>query len=250
MSGHSKWKTIKHKKGAADAKRGQLFTKIAREITVAARQGGPDSTTNVRLRFAVQKARDNNMPMDNVERAINKGAGLTQDGSALEELTYEGYGPGGAAVLIQALTDNRNRTVSEIKHVFSKSGGNLAATGAVSWIFDSSGVMIIEKLETDDAESIALEAIDSGVDDFKVESGLLELYMDPSYFESVRSIVESKGSDVSSAELSMIPKNTIALGVGDSQSTLRLLDSLEDLDDVQKVFTNADFDETALEQYM
>ena len=250
MSGHSKWKTIKHKKGAIDAKRGQLFTKIAREITVAARQGGPDVSSNVRLRFAVQKARDNNMPMDNVERAINKGAGLTQDASILEELTYEGYGPGGAAILVQALTDNRNRTVSEIKHVFAKAGGNLAATGSVSWIFDSAGVMIVERLELDEAELIALEAIDSGVDDFTVESGLLEMHMDPTYFDSIRLIIESKGSDVTSAELSMIPKNTVSLGSSDSQSTLKLLDNLEDLDDVQKVFTNADFDEAVLDQYM
>ena len=249
MSGHSKWSSIKHQKGVVDARRGQLFTKLAREITVAARQGGADPEMNVRLRLSVQKAKDSNMPMDNVERAIKRGAGIG-DGAqeALEEATYEGYGPGGTAIMLQALTDNRNRTVSDIRSTFVRGGGNLGEAGCVAWNFESKGVMTLE-ISPEKAEDLALVAIDAGAEDFELDVTVLDVRTSVESFESVRRALEESGATVANAELSLVPKTTVALDVKYSQQTLRLLDKLEELDDVQRVYTNADFPEEALAEY-
>ena len=249
MSGHSKWSTIKHKKAAIDAKRGQLFTKVAREITVAARQGGGDADMNPRLRLAIDKARAANMPMDNIDRAIKKGTGADQDGVNFEEITYEGYGPGGAAILLQVLTDNRNRTAPEVRSVFSKSGGSMGEAGSVAWIFTSKAGITIENLQDSIADDISLAAIDAGADDFKIEDGTLEIYGLPSTLEALRSVVADTGIKPVQATVTMIPNNTITLDDHSAKQTLRLLDKLEDLDDVQQVFTNGDFSDAVLEEY-
>ena len=249
MSGHSKWSSIKHQKGVVDARRGQLFTKLAREITVAARQGGADPEMNVRLRLAIQKAKDSNMPMDNVERAIKRGAGIG-DGAqeTLEEATYEGYGPGGTAIMLQALTDNRNRTVSDIRNTFVRGGGNLGESGCVAWNFESKGVITME-VSQEQSEELALVAIDAGAEDFELDATVLDVRTAPDGFEAVRRALEESGASVTNAELSLVPKTTVALDVKYSQQTLRLLDKLEELDDVQRVYTNADFPEEALAEY-
>ncbi|MFH1560526.1 MAG: YebC/PmpR family DNA-binding transcriptional regulator [Chloroflexota bacterium] len=250
MSGHSKWSTIKHQKGVTDARRGQLFTKLAREITVAAREGGGDNPDmNVRLRMAVQKARESNMPLDNVERATKRGAGGGEGGSdALEEALYEGYGPGGVAILLQALTDNRKRTVSDVRASFARAGGSLGEAGCVSWIFESRGVVTAE-VDPDEGEEIALVAIDAGAEDFKLEGSYLEVYAIPENLENLRNALEQQGVKVTSAELSMVPSNTVLLDAKVAVQALRLLDHLEEMDDIQKVYTNADFPDEALEQY-
>jgi YebC/PmpR family DNA-binding regulatory protein len=248
MSGHSKWSTIKHQKGVTDARRGQLFTKLAREITVASRAGGDNPDMNVRLRMAVQKAKENNMPLDNVDRAIKRGAGGGEGSDALEEALYEGYGPGGVAIMLHALTDNRQRTVSDVRSSFAKAGGNLGETGCVSWIFDSRGVVTAE-VDPDKGEEIALVAIDAGAEDFTLEGSYLELYAGPENLEALRNALEQQGVKVTSAELSMVPSNTVLLDAKVAAQTLRLLDHLEELDDIQKVYTNADFPDEALEQY-
>ena len=248
MSGHSKWSTIKHQKGVTDARRGQLFTKLAREITVAARQGGDSVDTNFRLRLAVQKARENNMPLDNVDRAIKRGAGGGEGGGDLEEALYEGYGPGGVAIMLQALTDNRKRTVSDVRSSFTRAGGSLGEAGCVSWNFESRGVVTAE-VDPDMGEEIALAAIDAGADDFKLDGSFLEIYTIHENLEALRSAMENQGVKVTSAELSMVPRNTVMLDSRVADQTLRLLDHLEELDDVQKVYTNADFPDEALEQY-
>jgi YebC/PmpR family DNA-binding regulatory protein len=245
MSGHSKWAQIKRQKGVTDARRGQLFTKLTREIIVAARQGGPNPESNFRLRLAVQKARDNNMPLDNIERAIKRGSG--ESGSAsLTELNLEGYGPSGVAVLVEALTDNRNRTLSDVRNVFSKHGGNMGESGCVSWIFESKGVITVDT-SYGDAEELALLAIDAGANDVKVEEGYLEIYTTPQNLEDVRKAVEQV-KPVLSAEVSLLPNNTVMLDEKGSLQTLKLLDHLEELDDVQRVFANVDFDEAVLEK--
>lgn len=249
MSGHSKWSTIKHKKAAIDAKRGQLFTKVAREITVAARQGGGDADMNPRLRLATDKARAANMPMDNIDRAIKKGTGADQDGVNFEEITYEGYGPGGAAILLQVLTDNRNRTAPEVRAVFAKSGGSMGEVGSVAWIFMSKAVITVENIQDESADGISLAAIDAGADDFKIEDGNLEIYGHPSTLEALRSVVTNSGIEPTQATVTMIPNNTISLDDNSAKQTLRLLDKLEDLDDVQQVFTNGDFSDAVLEEY-
>jgi len=247
MSGHSKWAQIKRQKGVADARRGQLFTKLAREITVAARQGGADLNANFRLRLAVQKARESNMPADNIERATKRGTGES-DAAALEEVTYEGYGPGGTAILIQAMTDNRNRTVADLRRVLTRAGGNLGEAGSVAWIFESRGVIIIEAGKAD-PDGVALQAIDAGADDVKVEDGAVEVYTRPEDMEAVKRQLEQAGLDVSSAEVSMVPKTVIELGDKDAHAALRLVERIEELDDVQRVFSNAGFSEQALETY-
>ncbi len=247
MSGHSHWATIKHKKGASDAKRGQLFTKLAREVTVAARVGGENPDMNVRLRLAVQKAKDNNMPVENVDRAIKRGVGLGEAG-ALEEALYEGYGPGGVAIMLQALTDNRQRTVSNIRASFNKAGGNLGETGCVSWNFESRGVITAE-VSQNDGEEITLAVIDAGADDFKLEGSYLEVYANPDKLENLRSALEDLRVNVTSAEMSMVPINTVSVQDKVANQTLRLLDQLEELDDIQKVYTNADFATEFLEQF-
>ena len=248
MSGHSKWSTIKHQKGVTDARRGQLFTKLAREITVAARQGGGDADSNFRLRLAVQKARENNMPQDNVDRAIKRGAGGGEGGGDLEEALYEGYGPGGVAIMLQALTDNRKRTVSDVRSSFTRAGGSLGEAGCVSWNFESRGVVTAE-VDPDLGEEIALAAIDAGAEDFNLDGSFLEVYTSFENLEALRSSMEEQGVSVTSAELSMVPRNTIALDARAADQTLRLLDILEELDDIQKVYSNADFPDEALEKY-
>lgn len=245
MSGHSKWATIKHQKGVADARRGQLFTKLTREIIVAARQGGANPDMNVRLRLAIQKARDNNMPLDNIERAIKRAVG-GQDAASLIEMTLEGYGPNGVAIMVEAMTDNRNRTVAEVRSVFSKHGGSMGESGCVSWIFESKGIITLQ-VSKDEAEEIALIAIDAGAADFKDEDGYLEIYTDPASLEKVREAVEQHKA-VESAEIALIPGNTMMLDEKHALQTLKLLDHLEELDDVQRVFSNADFSDEIMEK--
>ena len=247
MSGHSHWATIKHKKGATDAKRGQLFTKLAREVTVAARSGGNDPDMNVRLRLAVQNARDNNMPMDNIDRAIKRGIG-GGDAGLLEEALYEGYGPGGVAIMLQALTDNKQRTVSDIRASFNKAGGNLGETGCVSWNFEFKGVITAE-VQKNESDEITLAVIDAGADDFRSDGSYLEVYADANSLEVLRTTLQDLGVNVTSAEMSMVPLNTISVKDKVAGQTLRLIDQLEDLDDIQKVYTNADFAVEFLEQF-
>ena len=247
MSGHSKWSQIKRQKGVVDARRGQLFTKLGREITVAARDGGPDSETNYRLRLSIQKARDNNMPMENIERAIKR-AGGGAEGAELTEIVYEGYGPGGTAILVDVLTDNKNRSVADIRATFSRHNSSLGEAGCVAWLFESRGVIAIEAPGPKGEES-ALLAIDAGADDFKLEDGTLEVYTRPQDLETVRRALEEAGIAVASSEISMVPKSTVALGEKDALSALKLLDKLEELDDVQRVYSNADFPDAVLAAY-
>ncbi|MEZ4503778.1 MAG: YebC/PmpR family DNA-binding transcriptional regulator [Dehalococcoidia bacterium] len=239
MSGHSKWSSIKHKKGATDAKRGQLFTKLSREVTMAARQGGGDPSMNARLRLAVQKAKEANMPNDNIDRAITRGTG-GGEAENLEEITYEGYGPGGTAVLIEAVTDNRNRTVADIRNAFSKGGGNLAENGAVSWQFSLKGVVAIEAAGVDE-EEVQLAAIEAGAEDVTADSDVVEVITQPSDLESVREALEAAGFTVDRAEVVQLPQNVVELDEKAAIAALKLLDRLDDLDDVQRVFSNADF---------
>ena len=248
MSGHSKWSTIKRQKGANDTRRGQLFTKLGREISVAVRRGGPDPDANFNLRLAVQRARDNNMPLDNIERAIKKAAGDGGSADDLLEVTYEGYGPGGAALMLQAVTDNRNRTVAEVRSTLTRNGGNLGETGSVAWNFDSKGVIMIAP-GSEDPEEVALAAIDAGAEDVKIEDSVLEVYTLPENLESVRKEMEAQNVTIDSAELSMIPKNVIELDEKGALQALRLMDKLEALDDIQRVFSNADFPPEALQSY-
>jgi YebC/PmpR family DNA-binding regulatory protein len=245
MSGHSKWSQIKRQKGVADSRRGQLFTKLTREIIVAARQGGPSPEANLRLRLAIQKARDNNMPLDNIERSIKRGSG-EQDASALTELTFEGYGPKGVAILVEALTDNRIRTLSEVRNIFSRHGGSLGDNGCVAWIFESRGVITVDTTG-DNNDEMALLAIDAGAEDVSEQKGYLEIYTTPQNLEKVREIVE-QNKPIVSAEVSLIPQNTVMLDEKGTIQTLKLLDHLEELDDVQGVFSNADFSEEILEK--
>ncbi|MGA2670172.1 MAG: YebC/PmpR family DNA-binding transcriptional regulator [Dehalococcoidia bacterium] len=245
MSGHSKWANIKRQKGVADAKRGQIFTKLAREIIVAVRQGGTNSDSNFQLRLIVQKARDNNMPSDNIERAIKRGSG--EAGAAvLTETKFEGYGPSGIAVLVEALTDNRNRTVQDVRRLFTRHGGNLGESGCVSWLFESRGVITVESNGAN-AEEVALRAIDAGAEDVKTEKGYVEIYTQPQDLEKVRKVIEEK-EHVISAELSLAPKTTVLLEESKAVQALNFLDELEGLDDVQRVFSNMDFSEATLER--
>ena len=247
MSGHSKWSSIKHQKGVTDARRGQLFTKLTREIIVAAREGGGDPGLNARLRLAIQKARDNSMPSDNIERAIKKGSG-TLEGATLEEVVLEGYGVSGAAILVKALTDNRNRTVQDVRHMFTRHGGSLGESGCVAWLFDSMGLIMI-KTSGLDTEELALEAIDAGADDVKVEGAFVEIYTKSNELEMVRKALEEKDVPIDSAELSLVPKTLLELDDKAALQTLRLLDKLEELDDVQQVSSNVDFPDSVLEKY-
>jgi len=247
MSGHSKWAQIKRQKGLTDARRGQIFTKSAREITIAVRQGGSDPQSNSRLRLAVQRAHDNNMPLENIERAIKRGAG-SSDAAALTEVTLEGYGPGGSAILLQALTDNRNRTLSEVRNVFSRNNSSLGESGCVSWIFEPKGVITIEADEVA-AEELALLAIDAGADDVKVDEAVVEVHTQVQDLEAMRKTLEVKGIAISSAELLQVPKTMISLDEKSALQSLKLLDRLEELDDVQHVFTNADFPNEVVEKY-
>lgn len=245
MSGHSKWSQIKRQKGVADAKRGQLFTKLSRELVIAVRQGDSNPETNFRLRLAMQKARDNNMPLDSIERAIKRGSGGTE-GANLIEATYEGYGPGGAAILLEALTDNRNRTIAEIRNVFSRGGGSLGESGCVTWLFEPKGVITVE---AGDAEELALYVIDAGAEDIKIIDSSLEIHTKPEDLEGLRRTLAERNLAIVSAEVLMVPKSVVMLEEKAALQTMRLLDKLEELDDVQRVFTNADFPDTALEKY-
>jgi len=247
MSGHSKWSTIKRKKGVADDRRGQLFTKLAREIIVAVREGGPNPEGNFRLRLAVQKARDNSMPLDNIERAIKRGSGHTE-GAVLVEMVLEGYGPSGVAILVQALSDNRNRTLQDVRNIFTRHGGNLSESGSVAWLFDSRGLITVPT-NAKDAEEMALEAIDTGADDVKIEKKFLEVYTKPAELEKVREALEQKQITVSSAEVCLVPKSVVELEEKAALQTLKLLDKLEELDEVQSVACNADFSDAILEKY-
>jgi YebC/PmpR family DNA-binding regulatory protein len=247
MSGHSKWSTIKRQKGAADAQRGQLFTKLSREIIIAAKQGGGDPETNFRLRLAIQRAKENNMPADNIKRAIERATG-GGDGAELQEVTYEGYGPAGTALLIEAATDNRNRTVAEVRSVFTRVGGNLGEAGSVAWIFDNRGVINVTP-GAREPDEIALHAIDAGAEDVQVSDGSIEVYTQPSDLEKVRKALEDAGVKVQSAESARVPKTTVSLDERTAIQTLRLVEKLESLDDVQKVYFNAEFDDSVLAAY-
>jgi YebC/PmpR family DNA-binding regulatory protein len=248
MSGHSKWANIKHHKGIVDAKKSIVFTKLAREITVGARQGGSgDPAFNSRLRLAIDRAKQANMPVDNIERAIKKGTGGGDDGANLEEVTYEGYGPGGAAIMVYALTDNRNRTASEIRSAFTKGGGNLGDAGSVAWLFETKAVVYVEGIGTEKAEEMALAVIDAGADDFNTEGGGLEITGPPAALDAMQQTVQQHGVTAASASVTMIPKTVTALDTSLATQTLRLLDRLEDLDDINQVYTNADFPDEVLE---
>jgi YebC/PmpR family DNA-binding regulatory protein len=247
MSGHSKWATIKRAKGANDAKRGALFTKLSREIIIAAKQGGPDPTANFKLRLAVQKAKLNNVPNDNIERAIAKATGGGSDAN-LDEVLYEGYGPGGSAILVSTLTDNKNRTVSEVRHQFSRAGGNLGETGSVAWQFDAKGLIGV-LLEGKDPDDIALAAIDAGAEDVDVQDEVVEVQTDPSALEPVRKALESSGFTIDNADFAMVPKILVELDTKAAHQAMRLIEGLEDLEDVQRVYSNADFSEEAIESY-
>jgi len=247
MSGHSKWSSIKHQKGVADARRGQLFTKLTREIIVVVRQGGSNPEANFRLRLAIQKARDSNMPTDNIERAIKRGSG-TLDGASLAELVLEGYGPSGVAILVQALSDNRNRTLQDVRNTFSRSGGSLGESGCVAWLFESKGLITVE-IKDSDAEELALQAIDAGAEDVNIDNDPIEIYTRPDELEAVRAALEQQNLPIASAELSMIPKTMVEVEEKAALQALKLLDKLEGLDDVQHVFSNIDFSDSTLEKY-
>ncbi|HET7703185.1 MAG TPA: YebC/PmpR family DNA-binding transcriptional regulator [Candidatus Limnocylindrales bacterium] len=243
MSGHSKWSTIKRQKGVTDAKRGALFTKVAREISVAARQGGGDPDANYRLRLAVEKARSVNMPSDNIKRTIDKATG-GGEAEQFEEIVYEGYGPGGVAVLVEAATDNRNRTAAEVRSIFTKTGGQLAGSGAVAWQFEPRGLIAVNRAGAVDADEVALAAIDAGADDVDTESDdTIEIYTAPGDLEAVRKALEGAGVPVESAENTMIAKQTVELDSSKARQALRLVELLEDLDDVQRVTANFDIPE-------
>lgn len=243
MSGHSKWAQIKRSKGVADAKRGQLFTKLGREIAVAARNGA-EIETNARLRLAVQRARDANMPMDTIDRAIKRAAG-TGEAANYQEIAYEGYGPSGVAVLVEALTDNRNRAAAEIRSVFTRNGGNLGESGSVRWLFEPKGVIAVEVNDAD-ADDISLMAIDAGAEDVQLMDTVLEIYTDPNQLEEVRGALEAAGLRVVSSEQTMHPSTTVALDGHAAEQAMRLIERLEELDDVQAVYSNSDIsDEVA-----
>ncbi len=247
MSGHSKWHSIKHKKGAIDAKRGKLFTKVIREMTIAARLGGGDPDSNPRLRTAVEKAKASNMPADNIKRAILKGTGQLE-GVSYEEMSYEGYGPGGVAIYIETLTDNKNRTVSEVRHIFSKHGGNLGESGSVSWIFQRKGYIVVEQSQAseDDLMDIILEA---GAEDMKEDGNNYEIFTSPEDYEAVDQALKDKGIEAAISTLSMVPQNYVQLEGKKAEQCLKLMDALEDQDDAQHVWANFDIDEEEISKY-
>jgi YebC/PmpR family DNA-binding regulatory protein len=245
MSGHSKWHTIKHKKGAADAKRGKIFTRLIKELTVAARAAGGDPDMNPRLRTIVAEAKANNMPRENIERAIRRGTG-EEPGVSYEEILYEGYGPGGVALLIQTLTDNKNRTVGEIRHLLAKWNGNLAAENSVAWMFTRKGQVVVEKQKADE-ETLLTAALDAGADDVNDDGSAWEVVSAPEAFEAVRDAIKAIGLEPASAEVAMIPQNYVRLQGKDAQQMLRLMEALDDHDDVQHVWANFDIEEKEIE---
>ncbi|UCD55263.1 MAG: YebC/PmpR family DNA-binding transcriptional regulator [Candidatus Omnitrophota bacterium] len=246
MSGHSKWASIKHKKGAADAKRGRLFTKLIREITVAARHGGGKPDANPRLRLAIQRAKDANMPQDNIDRAIKKGTGELE-GVNYEEVTYEGYGPGGIAIMVEVLTDNKNRATSEIRNIFSKKGGNMAGSGSVNWIFQKKGYIVINKteLEEDKLMSVVLE---SGAEDLKTDESTYGVTTEPADFDSVKKALETHNVKIEAAEITNVPKNTIRITGDNAKKVLSLVNELEEQEDVQNVYANFDIPDEILKE--
>jgi YebC/PmpR family DNA-binding regulatory protein len=247
MSGHSKWSSIKHKKGAADAKRGKLFSKLARAIIVAAREGGPDPAGNLALQNAIEKARSYSMPKDNIERAIARGSGAGADSEAFEQITYEGYGPNGVAIIVDALTDNRNRTASDVRHVFAKHDGNLGTSGAVAWLFERRGVVLVDA-DAAEEDDVMLAAADGGAEDVTQDGSSFQVTTTPENLTAVREALESAGITVDSAEITMVAKTTVELGdESAARKTLRLIDALEELDDVSEVYANFDIPEHLLE---
>jgi YebC/PmpR family DNA-binding regulatory protein len=247
VSGHSKWSSIKHKKGAADAKRGKLFSKLSKAIIVAAKEGGPDPAGNLALQNAIEKARSYSMPKDNIDRAIAKGAGADSEGANFETVVYEGYGPEGVAVLVEALTDNRNRTASEVRHVFSRHGGHLGTTGAVAWQFERTGLVIV-RADGVDEEALFFEAAEAGADDVNLDGSTFEVSAPPESLVPVRTALEAAGFPVESAGLAMIPKVTVAISdEGTAKKIVRLVEGLEEQDDVQDVYANFDIPEAVLE---
>jgi YebC/PmpR family DNA-binding regulatory protein len=247
MSGHSKWSSIKHKKGAADAKRGKLFSKLTRAIIVAAREGGGDPSGNLALQNAIEKARSYSMPKDNIDRAIAKGSGADSDTSTFETVVYEGYGPSGVAVIVEALTDNRNRTASDVRHTFAKNDGNLGGSGAVAWLFERRGVVLVPADGVDEDE-LMLAAADAGADDVSLDGSSYQVLTAPEQLGAVREALEAAGFTIESSELTMLPKTTVEVAdEGDAKKVLRLMDQLEDNDDVQDVFANFDIPERVLE---
>jgi len=249
MSGHSKWSSIKHKKGAADAKRGKIFTKLIKEISVAAKNGGGDSDKNARLRTAILAAKTANMPNDNISRAVKKGTGELGDGANYEEITYEGFGPSKVAVLVDAMTDNKNRTVADLRSLFTRSGGNLGETGSVSWMFTKRGIInILNSSTTEDA--LMEVAIEAGADDVVIEDTHFVVYTDPNSLDAVRDAIDKKGIKMESAEAAMIPQNTVKVAGDDAESVLKFIEKLEDHDDVQKVHANFDISEEDMTRIM
>jgi YebC/PmpR family DNA-binding regulatory protein len=246
LSGHSKWASIKRKKGATDAKRGQLFSKLTRAIIVAARDGGPDPGGNVALQNAIEKARENSMPKDNIDRAIAKGAGTGADAAAYETVTYEGYGPGGIALFVEALTDNRNRTAADVRHVFTKNDGNLGESGSVAWLFERKGVILVPG-EIDEDE-LMLAAADAGADDVEAEESSYRVTTGPENLHAVREALEAAGIAIESAESTMVPKTSVEIeDESVARKVVRMMDELEENDDVQDVYSNFDIPETVLE---
>jgi YebC/PmpR family DNA-binding regulatory protein len=247
LSGHSKWSSIKHKKGAADAKRGKLFSKLSRAIIVAAKEGGGDPTNNLSLQNAIEKAKSYSMPKDNIDRAIAKGSGADADDAAFETIVYEGYGPEGVAVIVEALTDNKNRTAADVRHMFAKNGGNLGATGAVAWQFERTGLVVVPA-EGVDEDELLLVAADAGAEDVKQDGSVFEVTSPPESLSAVRAAIEAAGMQVDSAELVLVPKVTVAVeDEAKARQVMRLIDALEDNDDVQDVYANFDIPEQVLE---
>ncbi len=246
MSGHSKWASIKHKKAATDARRGQLFTKLARVITVAAREGGGDPEANFTLAAAVQKARDYSMPKDSIQRAIDRGTGAGADGETIERVVYEGYGPAGVAVLAEALTDNRNRTSADLRHIFDKNGGSLGEPGSVAWVFEKRGVAMVDADRY--GEDDLMPAIDAGAEDVTREGDSLKVVSAAENLAAVREALESSGVDIESAELTMEPKNVVEVGDTDARAVMRLMEALDDHDDIEAVHANFDIPAQVLEE--
>ena len=246
MSGHNKWSSIKHKKGAADARRGKVFTKLIKEITVAARMGGGDANGNPRLRSAILAAKAENMPKDNIERAIKKGTGELE-GVDYEEVSYEGYGPGGAAILVESLTDNKNRAVAEIRHILSKNGGSMGESGCVAWMFSTHGYFVFEKSKVDEEKLMEI-ALDAGAEDVREDEDDFEVICDPKEFEAVKEAIDKSELPYELAEVTKLPQNMVDLTGKAAEQMMRLMESLEDCDDVQKVYTNADIPEEMMEE--
>ncbi|MCI6870103.1 MAG: YebC/PmpR family DNA-binding transcriptional regulator [Selenomonadales bacterium] len=242
MSGHSKWANIKRKKGANDAIRGKITTKIGREITIAVRMGGADPVGNMRLKLALTKAKANNIPKDNINRAIQKGLGAS-DGSSYEELTYEGYGPGGSAIMLSVLTDNRNRTAADVRHIFSKYGGNLGESGCVGWMFKQKAVFVVEKETYDDEDALMELVLDAGADDFEAQDDVYEITAEPEAFDAIEKALGEKGIETASAEITMVPDTTVKVEGADAVKMQKMLDALDENDDVQDVYGNYEMEE-------